>query len=303
MATMGLIDRGTLAAVVQEFIEALDGVGLSFPKGLAGALSVLDGKISPQTAARLRKEAGVRQAGDPWVRLRALPVEDLAIMAQAESVEVAAVLLSKLETAKAASLLGRFPGPLARAITYAIAQTGSVTPEAVDRIGLSLASQIDLKPIAAFDAEPGERVGAILNLSAAATRDDMLTGLDETDADFAKVVRKSIFTFAHIPARIEPRDIAKVIRATDPAALVTALAFALADQAEGSGLPASAEYMLANMSGRMADSLREEISEKGPVKLRDGEAAMTDMVAAIRTLEQAGEIAFVVADEDEEDAA
>ena len=60
MGQMGLVDRVTLLAVVQEFADTLDGIGLSFPQGLAGALAAMDGKISPQTAARLRKEAGVR---------------------------------------------------------------------------------------------------------------------------------------------------------------------------------------------------------------------------------------------------
>jgi flagellar motor switch protein FliG len=113
MGSMGLVDRTTLFSVIEEFAGVLDGVGLSFPKGLAEALNSMDGKISPQTAARLRKEAGVRQAGDPWARLRALPIEELAQMAQAECTEVAAVLLSKLGTAKAAALLGALPGQIA----------------------------------------------------------------------------------------------------------------------------------------------------------------------------------------------
>lgn len=296
MGVMGLVDRVTLASVVQEFADALDGIGLSFPHGLAGALTALDGKISPQTAARLRKEAGVRQAGDPWARLRALPVEDLAAMTEAESIEVAAVLLSKLDTAKAAALLGRLPGPLARRITYAISQTGMVTPDAVDRIGLSLASQLDHKPILAFDVGPDERVGAILNQSAATTRDDMLTGLDETDTVFATNVRKTIFTFAHIPARVTPRDVPNVIRAADPDTLIVALAGAT-EEATG----AVAEFLLANMSTRIADNLREEISEKGTVKPRDAEAAMNEVVAAIRQLEQAGDLTLIVPDEGEDE--
>lgn len=296
MGRMGLVDRVTLASVVHEFADALDGIGLSFPNGLAGALVAMDGKISPQTAARLRKEAGVRQAGDPWVRLRALPGDDLAEMITAESTEVAAILLSKLDVAKAAELLGQLPGPLARRITFAISQTGSVTPDAVDRIGLSLASQLDDRPILAFDDGPDERVGAILNQSAAATRDDVLTGLDESDAIFANSVRKAIFTFAHIPARLAARDVPKVIRVADPGDLVTALAAAT----EGE-LAAAAEHLLSNMSTRMADNLREEIEEKSAVKTADGEAAMNTVVAAIRELEQAGELELIVPDEDEEE--
>lgn len=297
MGAMGLVDRTTLAAVAQEFAEALDAIGLAFPNGLAEALNALDGKISPQTAARLRKEAGVRQAGDPWARLRALPVDDLAAMAQAESTEVAAVLLSKLDVAKAAALLGQLPGPLARRITYAVSQTGGVTPEAVDRIGLSLASQLDHRPVPAFDEGPGARVGAILNQSPAVTREDVLNALDETDRDFAATVRRAIFTFAHIPDRIAPRDVPKIVRAADPAELVTALAGATATQA-ADGCAASAEFLLANMSSRMADTLREEIEEKDAIRPRDGEAAMTAIVGVIRGLEQAGEITLAISDED-----
>lgn len=283
--------------MVHEFAEALDGIGLAFPHGLAGALSALDGKISPQTAERLRKEAGVRQAGDPWGRLRALPVKDLKAIAEGESIEVAAVLLSKLETGKAAELLGTLPGPLARRITYAISQTGAVTPAAVDRIGLSLASQLDLRPPLAFEHDAGERIGEILNQSAAATRDDMLTGLDETDAEFAQVVRRAIFTFAHIPSRIPVREVPKVVRAVEQEQLVTALAGAVEDpQTE-----AAATFLLDNMSTRLADALRDEIGEKGRVKPRDAETAMTAVIAAIRQLQQAGEIELVIPEDETEE--
>lgn len=292
MGEMGLVDRVTLAAVVQEFAEALDGVGLSFPNGLAGALNVLDGKISPQTAARLRKEAGVRQAGDPWDRLRTLEIDTLIEMVQAESPEVAAVLLSKLEVEKAALLLGRLPGPLARRITLAVSRTRDISPRTVDRIGLALASQLDLRPVPAFDDDPGSRLGAILNQSPAATRDELLTGLDEAEPEFAAHVRKAIFTFAHIPSRVSPRDIARVVRAAEPADLISALGGASETTDK-----AAAEFILTNISGRMADNIREEIQEAGPVKPAEAEAAMTRIVGAIRTLADAGEITLAARDE------
>lgn len=77
LGEMRYIDRATMHAVISEFSDELDSIGLSFPGNIAGALSALDGKISAKTAARLRKEAGVRQIGDPWQRLAALPVERL----------------------------------------------------------------------------------------------------------------------------------------------------------------------------------------------------------------------------------
>jgi len=102
MGAMRYIDRATLQDVVGEFADELEAMGLTFPRGLAGALTALDGKISPQTAARLRKEAGVRQTGDPWEFIRALPVDKLVPIIERESTEVSAVLLSKLAVPKAA---------------------------------------------------------------------------------------------------------------------------------------------------------------------------------------------------------
>lgn len=291
MGSMRIVDRTTLASVVDEFAQELESIGLSFRGGIAGALDALEGKISKQTADRLRKEAGVRRYGDPWARLRELGPDKLLPVLQNESTEVAAVLLSKLEVSRAAELLGKLPGPEARRITYAVSLTSAVTPDAVDRIGLSLAAQLDAEPQRAFDNGPVERVGAILNSTTTITRDDVLTGLDETDAGFAELVRKAIFTFANIPQRIAARDIPRVIRAVDQISLVTALA-----GAEAAGMKAAADFILENMSGRMADQLREEMQDRDPVKSAEMEEASSMIVQAIRELEAAGELLLVVED-------
>ncbi|MGH1460055.1 MAG: flagellar motor switch protein FliG [Paracoccaceae bacterium] len=297
LGAMRHITRDVLAGVISEFADELDGMGLTFPRDLAGALDQLDGKISPHTAARLRKEAGVRQYGDPWERIKGLGVEALLPIVENESTEVAAVMLAKIDVSKAAELLGRLPGAKARRITYAVSLTGAVTPDAVDRIGLSLAAQLDAQPERAFSDGPVERVGAILNFSPAATRDDVLEGLDEEDQVFADQVRKAIFTFANIYQRLAPRDIPKVIREIDQAALVTALAAA---SGLGGDMAKSAEFVLENMSKRMADSLREEIEGAGKIKTKDGEEAMTEVINAIREMEAKGEVLLIAGDEDEE---
>ncbi len=298
MGGMRYIDRDTLASVVMEFAEELEGIGLAFPKGIAGALSALEGKISPITAARLRKEAGVRQSGDPWQRLRDLDIAKLVPILETESTEVAAVMLSKLDVAKAAELLGHLPGDKARSITYAVSLTDAVTPEAVDRIGISLAAQLDDQPIRAFIDEPVDRVGAILNFSPAATRDDVLTGLEEADSGFAKQVRKAIFTFVNIRERINPRDVPKIVRDVEQGALVQALAIALATEGD---MQDTAEFILANMSSRLADQLRESVEEAGKVSQKDGDEAQNAVVAVIRDLNANGEIQYLEPEEEEEE--
>ncbi|MEB8388066.1 flagellar motor switch protein FliG [Rhodobacteraceae bacterium KMM 6894] len=296
MGSMRYVDRSTLISVVTEFAAELEGMGLTFPHGVAGALTALDGRISPQTAARLRKEAGVRQFGDPWEQVARADLEDLIPILLAESTEVAAVMLAKLDVTRAADLLSRLPGDRARRITFAIGQTGSVTPAAVDRIGLSLAAQLNDLPTAAFEDGPVERIGAILNSSSGALRDDVLNGLDEEDQDFADQVRRAIFTFVHIPDRLAPTDIPKVTREVDQTVLMTALGAAMAGN-----LAAVAEYLLDNMSRRMSDALREEITEMGRIKPKEGEEAMTQVVNAIRRLQAAGDITLTQPGDEEDE--
>lgn len=297
MGDMRVVDRVTLAAVVEEFTEAVEAIGLSFPGGIVGALDALEGRISRETAARLRKEAGARAAGDPWKRLRTLPAEELQTIIERESTEVAAVLLSKLPIPLAAALLGRLSGPQARKITYAVSLTSDVTPEAVDRIGFSLVAQLDQRKIPAFDTAAADRLGAILNSSSTPTRDDVLTGLEESDLDLANLVRKAIFTFANIPGRIAPRDIPRVLREVDAGALLKAMA-----GAEAAGFAEARDFILENMSGRMADQLREDIAEAGKIKPADVDDAMSAVVAVIRDMQTRGDLELIEEELEEEDA-
>lgn len=293
MGHMRLVDRTTLGAVVAEFMAELEEVGLSFPGGIEGALSLMDGHISTTAANRLRRLAGASAKADPWDRITALDADRLLPILNEESVEVAAVMLSKLPVPKAAELLGKLPGERARRVAFAVSMTGNVDPETVRRIGLSLAGQLENLPARAFDGDPVERVGAILNVSPAFTREDVLKGLEETDAAFAEQVRRAIFTFIHIPARLAPRDVPKLVRLVEPVALVTALAGSAGDTAK----LAAAEFILTNISQRMSQSLREEMETRGVVKEKDAELAMNAVITAVRQLEATGEVVLIREDD------
>jgi flagellar motor switch protein FliG len=293
MGQMRLIDRTTLDEVVAEFLAELESVGLSFPGGIEGALSMMDGHISQSAASRLRRMTSTSSKIDPWERIIALPVDRLMPILQDEAAEVGAVMLSKLPVAKAADILGRLPGDRARRLAYAVSQTGAVDPETVRRIGAALLADLDNQPPRAFDIGPVERVGAILNVSPAVTREDVLQGLEAEDAGFAAEVRRAIFTFVHIPSRLAPRDAPKITRLVDQPVLVSALAAAQGKP----GLDEAAEFLLANISQRLAQGLREEMATRGKVKEKEGEEAMAAIITAIRTLEASGEITLAQPEE------
>lgn len=291
LARMAPVDQDTVEAVAEEFANAIENIGLSFPSGLDGALGLLDGVISSGASARLRQMSPKSYRGDPWERVGVIETDRLVSVIERESNEVAAVILSKLKVSKAAELLGKLPGDRARRITYGISQTGHVAPDVVYRIGVSLAEELETRPPRAFTDGPVTRVGAILNYAPGSIRDQILDGLDAEDADFANEVRAAIFTFANIPERVSARDIPKIQAAIDQADLVLAAA-----GAKGADEKA-VEFFLGNISKRLAENIAEEVKEKGVVKEADAEAAMMRIVNAIREMEADGEIFFVANDE------
>ena len=291
LARMKSVDQATVVAVAEEFAAEIQRIGLSFPSGISGALGLLDGTLSEGAKRELRKMAPDCDTSSYWTVIDATENERLLPYLDTESVEVAAVVLSKLTVSKAAELLGQLTGERARRITLAVSKTGGVAPDVVARIGRSLAEQMEVRPSLAFDSAPVSRVGAILNYTTASVRDELLEGLESDDKEFADQVRAAIFTFANIAQRISPRDVPRIQRdiAQDDLAMVVAAAVG-ADEI-------SSNFILENISKRMAENIRDEAKEMKNVKREDVEAAMVRIVAIIRELEEASEIYFVLQDD------
>lgn len=296
IGSMRMVDRATLDSVIDEFVEELEQAGMAFPGGIDGALTMLDGHISASAANRLRRMAGVSSKSDPWERIARLETERLMPALERECVEVGAVILSKLGTARAAELLEQIPGDRARRIAHAMARTGRIDPETVRRIGLALVAQLEAQPLRAFEEPPDTRMGAILTSAPAATRDALLADLESGDPDFAEAVRRAIFTFANIPERISESDIPGIVRRVDQRMLTRALVAAAAGSA---AQQAAGDFILAHLPQRMAEALRADVAEHPPLGESDGEAAMTAVVETIREMEGQGAITLLVHEEEQ----
>ncbi|KJZ20358.1 FliG C-terminal domain-containing protein [Loktanella sp. S4079] len=287
LGSIRLVDRQTVTDVAEEFLSRLEAVGLSAPGTRDGAIAALSDHLSPTVAGRLRAQMTSVKDGDHWHVVAALPNTQIVKIMNAESVEVCAVALSKLPTAKAAEVLAQTPGERARRITYAMSLTSDVKPDAVHRIGQALAKDYGQPTQVAFDKGAAQRLGAILNAAVTETREEVLDDLTSQDPVFASDLRKAIFTFKDIPHRIAPTDVPNCIRSVDGETLSRAIAAALADDAD---MSAAAEFILSNVSQRMAGQIREDAQELGTVKKSDAEKAMSAVTAAIRELVEAGAI-------------
>lgn len=296
MAGMELIDRQTRDAVITEFCDRLEAVGVTFPGDLDGTLAMLGGKLSDDSTDRLRRLAAMSGRGDPWQRVATLPKESILALANSESVEIVALMLSKLPVGRASDMFTSLSRDRAHAVARAMSLTSNVTPQALHRVGLILLQAADALPRPAIDTPAADRVGAILNFATAELRDDVLESLEREDAGFAGGVRRAIFIFSHIPTRIESRDVARIVREVEQPVLLRALS--APDPADA----VATEFILSNLSQRMADGLREEMEGLGKVRARDIEDAKTEVIATIRRLEEAGELTLILpTEEDEED--
>jgi len=292
IADLRLIDRATLAEVIEEFAHELDSIGLTAQGGLGSALRLLEGKITNDTARRLRQDAVVRLFEDPWGRIKQLDEKELLKLLDAETTEIAAVVLSKLDVTKAAALLGEMPGPRARKISFAISQTAGVTPQAVDRIGQSLMAQLDNKPERAFATLPEDLIAAILTATSDNLRDEVMNGLRETDPELAERVLAGVFTFEDIPTRIAAVDVETAVKTVTQTDMIIALC-----HANGNGMEEVSEFIPSGLSRRMAKTTREEIEERGAVKTKEGEPAVTALVSGTQGQISADEISFVDLDD------
>jgi flagellar motor switch protein FliG len=298
LGAIRLIDKITVEKVAAEFVGELDAIGLVAPGSTLQALDALGDKISPALADRLRAEIIAAQNGDPWPMVTALSEDDLVKLMEAESTHIGAIVLSKLPVSKAADVLGKLPGERARRISFGMSQTSKVAPDAVLKIGKALMRDHCEKTTIAFNRGPDARLGAILNTSPALTREDVLTALNGEDPKFADDVRRNIFTFADIATRIKGTDVPVCIRSVDAEQLNVAIAAALSgsdDEAAG------AEYILANMSQRMASGIRESVEELGTIKRKTGEAAMNVVTTAIRELADDGAIVYLSSDDEDDE--
>lgn len=282
MAEMRLIDRATMNAVVSEFVDLLEQVGISFPDGIGGALSLLEPRLGDDARTRLRDLAAGQTGPDPWARVEAASDDALTSILQAESVVVGAVMLSRLSLERASGLLGLLPVELAQTLAIAVSQTEDMAPDAVARIGTALAQQLGARRPRAFAVPPPRRVGEMLNLSPPQVRDTLLAGIEAQDRDFAQGVRKALFTFQDIANRVAPRDVGALVREVDTADLLTLIAAQAPEDQE------TLDFLLANMSKRLADGLREDAAALPPPEPAARDDALNKITRAVRRLVDSG---------------
>lgn len=116
----------------------------------------------------------------------------------------------------------------------------------------------------------------------------VLDAIREHDADLAQRIADQMFTFEDL-ARLDDRAIQLTLREVQNESLIIALKGADAELRE---------RIFRNMSQRAAETMREDLESKGPVRLSEVEAEQKEILKTVRRLADEGQIALNAGGED-----
>lgn len=294
MTGLGVVGKDIVDGVTAEFILEMERMGLVFERDIDGSLKAMEDQITPETLSKVKAHQSGSAEATAWGYISKTDSEVLALRIEKENPRIGAVILSKLSPTKSAEIVGQISPEAAEDILGGISKTTAVKPEIVSRIGIALAESLqDKGDSGAFEESAAERIGAILNMSPSQFRDEILGSFEKKDPEAAGQIRRLMFTFEDIPSRITGRDISKILRGVEDETLVMALSGA------AKSAPEVKEFIMSNISSRLAEQIEESIQERGAVKEKDADAAMTQVVIAVKELEKAGEITLIVEEEEE----
>ena len=284
------VDAETRDQVLMEFQELMMAQDFIQAGGIEYARELLEKALGSQKAVdiinRLTSSLQVR----PFDFIRRTDPAHLLNFIQGEHPQTIALILSYLEPANAAQVLGGLEHEVQADVAKRIAEMERTLPETlreVERVlekNLSTISSEDYAIAGGIDS-----IVEIMGMVDRSTEKSILEALEEEDPELAEEIKKRMLVFEDI-VLLNDRDIQKVLRETDSPELAKAL----------KGVEAEVQdKVYRNMSKRAATLLKEDMDYMGPVRLKDVEEAQQKIVSIIRKLEEQGEVVVARAGEDE----
>lgn len=211
---------------------------------------------------------------EPWA---------LASLLDGEHRQAQAFLLAQMPSERAARVLARIPADRQPDLVRRIATLGPVMPQAAEALDAALADRVaearPRQPLA--DLGGMQRAADLINL-AGLSEEAALEALSSVDQGAADLLSETLFTFADL-ARLDVRGLQGLLRTLDAELLIPALRAAP---------DALRSRLLEAMPQRAAEALRDEIANRGPVKMDEAETAQKAIAAAARRLAADGQLSL-----------
>ncbi len=281
MATLTSVSNKKVDSVVGAFVNTANlqsGVGVDsdeyIRKMLINALgedkagSVIDRILTSKSSKGLDSLK--------WMDPRAV-----ADVVKNEHPQIIAIVLSYLDSGHAAEILQYLPERARSDVLMRIATLDGVPPAALQELNEVLEKQFSGSGSMQNSGVGGIKVAAdILNFMDGASETAITEAITEQDEELAQEIQDQMFVFENL-LEIDGRGIQAILRDVQSEQLIVALKGA--DET-------MKEKIFSNMSSRAADMMREDLEAKGPVRLKDVEAAQKEVLAVAQRLAEAGEI-------------
>jgi flagellar motor switch protein FliG len=198
-----------------------------------------------------------------------------------EHPQIVAAILVHLDPDQASSVLQTFPERQRNEVLVRIATLDGIQPSALKDL-----NEVIGKVLAGGDKSRKASLGGVktaaevINLMGSSVETAILDYIRELDNDLAQKIMDNMFTFDDLD-QIDDKGIQALLKEVQSESLVIALKGAK---------PEMREKIFRNMSTRAAETLREDLDSRGPVRVSEVEAEQKEMLKVVRRLADEGQI-------------
>ncbi len=281
MTTLRKVDQSAVAETLRDFFTyAGEGASLNIDTD-AFTRNVLTQALGQETAAGLFERILENQDSEGIENLKWMEASAVGDLIRYEHPQIIATILVHLEPEQSSQILSLFNEDLRKDVMLRIATLEEIKPQALKELNVVLARLLHGAQTSTKKQIGGIRAAAeILNYIGQAPQQILMERIKEYDIDIAEKITDEMFTFDDI-IEIDDRGIQQILREVQSDTLVVALKGANAELRE---------KILKNMSTRAADMMRDDLENKGPVKLSEVEMQQKEILMIVRTLLEDGTV-------------
>jgi flagellar motor switch protein FliG len=249
--------------------------------GMDYAKKMLNQAFGPEIAKKLIDRLS-KSVGGEYASLDVLQKVDpqqLAKFIHNEHPQTIALVLSHLNASQAAGLLVSLPAEIRSDVALRMGVLDQISPEIVNKIATVIGKK--LKSIAEYSRESYGGIRAVaemFNRLDSGTSKEILEVIETHNPNLVETIRHLMFVF-------EDLLMIDAIQLKDITAKVDRRVLTLALKGTSEQLR---DHVLATMSARGADMMKEEMESMGPVRIKEVEAAQQQIIALVRQLEAEG---------------
>ena len=281
VANLGTVPAELTAQVIEEFYHTSMAKQYISHGGISTAREILEKALGPGKAIEVIERLQGMLQGSPFDFLKKVDPSHLLNFIQTEHPQTIALILAYLEYEQSAVVMSALSPELQTEVALRIATMDQTAPEIISEVERVLERKIATVLSQEFTVAGGiESLAELLNRVDRATEKSILETLEEENQELAVEIKKLMFTFDDVTL-LDDRAIQQVLKEVDMKELAVALKGANEEVKN---------KVFNNVSSRAADNIREDMEFMGPVRVKQVEEAQQKIVAAIRRLEESGEI-------------